>query len=924
MGAAITLVIASVGVFACSDDDPGSAAARTDDGDGGDGDGASHPVVATKLTRPSRGAGLDVSEDDTVLVAVNRDVGTVSVFAIEYPEGAPPTLKKTAEVPTCAEPWQVALAPSGDRAFVVCRKDQKVVRVDNLRSAPAKGPEVAVGSEPTGIALTPKATAAWVTNWMDGTVSEIDPETMTVQSTVDLNGALVGTGVLGQNAVARPALAHPRSLVITNNKDDIEIDESIFVTEYFAQQKEPLAADGSNADIARQGLVYRIRLQDKSVSTIPLPPIADIGIHDVTDGVAGCYPNQLQAIDSTGSFVHVLSICASPKGKMGDFSGPAKASCSDDSTCPGAQAGSCSAGTCQTNCTTAAQCGLGGECVNNTCKLNLWNAKSVQTPAVSVIDVGANKVIASVPLNSEFDKLYAAKGIPDTSERRFPLNPSDLAFVPGTLTAYMPAKGADAVFRVDFNATYETKAVDSVGSADRPFIQLDLGTLDAAKQGKLPIAIAIAHRAKVDSPSRFGFVLNEATRNVSVLDLKTDSLAGLPDQAAVVSSSPMPTTTEDQAKLEGKRLFGTGLGRWSFQGQGWGACESCHVDGLSDQVTWFHLRGARQTPSLDQTVNKKNPSDIRFHNWQANADEIEDHEYGALRVTLGGVGAVVKSFDLTLDARIAADAHGQAGLNGSMAAAANPQSPSTLVGEVCVLDDWSRVSTFIKSIRTPRKPSNLDPATVSTGQTLFEEGKCQGCHGGDKWTLSRVFYTPDANLASPTNVNKALKSRSWSAAESSGFPPALLPVDAGNAALQTMRYSGGNPAALDQMVCLLRPVGTFNVAEPGVGVSELRRDMATPAQGNEASGTGFNVPSLLGMGVNAPYFHAGNARTLEAALSDTFLAHHGALNGTFLKGADAATKRAALVEFLLSIDEETTAMKVPALGPNGGDFCSAP
>lgn len=924
-GLSLALVVVGAAAFACSDDDPSSGPKPlqnvTDGGEQVDGAVAAQP---TKLSRASRGSAVDISEDDSIVVAVNRDSGTLSIFDVAQAGEAAPTLTKKGEVQVCAEPWQVVLAPNGDRAFVVCRKDQKLVRVDALRSSPVKGPEVAVGSEPTGVALTPKATAVWVANWVDGTTSEVDAEKMTVVSTIDLNAALVATGTLG-SVTSRPALAHPRSIAITNNKDDLENDESIFVTEYFGQQKEQLASNGSNADIAKQGFVYRISLSDKSVKTIPLPPITDTGIQDHAGGVVGCYPNQLQSVDVQGSFAYVTSVCASPKGPFAEFTGPAKVSCAADATCPGAQAGSCDVANsvCKTNCTTNAECGVnGGVCENFTCKLNLWDAKAIQTPAISVIDIGADKVIASVALNSEFEKSFVAAGLPDTTARRFPLHVTDLAFVPGTLVAYAAAKGADAVYRVEFNATYETKAVDAVGSPNRPFIPLDVGTLDATKQGKTPIGIAMAHKAKPSAPAQFAYVLNESSRNVTVLDLKKDDIAGLPDQAAVVSSTAMPSTAEEKDKVEGRRLFNTGLGRWSLNGQAWGACETCHFDGYSDQVTWFHLRGARQTPSLDQTVDKKTGKS-RLQNWNANADEIEDHEGGALRGALGGTGAIVKSFDLTLAARIPFDTNGQAGLNGSATAAADPQSPSTLVSQVNVLEDWKKIASFIKSIRSPNKPSNLDGEQVAAGKTLFEQANCQGCHGGNQWTLSNRFYTPDPDVASPTNINKALKTRSWTTAvTSANFPVALLPT--ADAPSQTMRYSGGNPAALDSMTCLLRPVGTFGVAEPGVGVAELRRNHQTPAQGDEASGKGFNVPSLIGVAVNAPYFHAGNARTLEALLSDPFSAHHQALSASFLSDAEAPAKRAKLVQFLLSIDAETTAISLPALGPTGGDFCSSP
>ncbi|HSO36776.1 MAG TPA: hypothetical protein VLT33_29825 [Labilithrix sp.] len=925
-GVALSLVAAGASAFACGGDDAGQPATPDDGGGGGDGDIKPPGPLATKLTRASHGSAMDISEDDAILVTANHDVGTISVFDVVIEAGKPATVTRKAEVAVCAEPTQVVLAPSGDRAFVVCRKDQKVVRVDTLRTTPVKGPEVAVGSEPTSIALTPKGTAAWVANWSDGTTTQLDTEKMAVTSTVDLNDALAKSGVLG-TVSGRPGLAHPRSVAITNNTDELENDESVFVTEFFAQQKEALAANGANADVARQGFVYRINLKDKAVSMVPLPPIADMGIHDHADGVAGCYPNQLQSINVQGSFAYVVSICASPKGPLGDFTGPAFATCADDNACPGKVPGSCTIATslCKTNCTTNAQCGLGGVCdTTNICKSNLWDAKSLQTSAVSVIDIGANKVVASVAMNSELDKLFAEKKVPDTSARRMPLSVTDIAFVPGTLNAYLPAKGTDAVFRLDFNATYDTKALDAVGFADRQFIPLDVGTLDASKQGKLPIAMTIAHGAKVGAASRFGFVLNDASRNVTAIDLKVDNIAGLPDQASVATATAMPTAPEQQAVLEGRRLFSTGLGRWSLNGQGWGACETCHWDGLSDQVTWFHLRGARQSPSIDQTVNKKNPAIHRVMNWQANVDELEDHEAGALRTVLGGVGADVKSFDLTFDARIAFDKFGQAGLNGSMAAAVDPASPSTLVGEVCVIDDWKKLDAYEKTIRSPRKPSNLDKAKVAAGLTAFQEGKCAGCHGGDMWTISHVFYTPDPNVASPTNVNAALKSTSWTAAvNTAGFPAALLPTAI--VANQTMRYSGANPAALDQLTCFLRPVGTFNVAETGVGVAELKRNMTAVAQGDELTGKGYNVPSLLGIAANAPYFHAGNARTLEGVLSSAFADHHGALNPAFLADAGtAAAKREALVQFLLSIDQDTAPIPLPALGSEGGDFCDAP
>ena len=935
-GALMAIAITGLVGFACGGSDDNATAASGDGGTDGSPTAATGPL-ATKLSRPSHGSAMDVSEDDVVLVNVNHDVGTLSVFGVTHAAGQAPTLTKTAEIAICDEPWQVTLSPSAESAYVVCRRDQKVVRVDGLRTAtPTKGMELAVGSEPTSIALTPKGTSAWVANWMDGTAMQIDTASMTLKATVDLNAALVATGALG-NVTARPALAHPRSIVITNNNDDIETDESIYVTEYFAQTKEALAANGSNADVAKQGFVYRIAALDNTTTSIPLLPVLDIGFQDHTGGRAGCYPNQLQSIQASGSFVYVMSICVSPKGQIGD-STVGLAACTADASCKGPGGCDTVKGVCKTNCAVDTDCGaVGGKCgANNVCATNLIDVKSLQTPMVQVIDTGKGAVIANVALNHEFQTAFDAKAFADDSSRRMPLNPSDIAFLPGTLNGYIPAKGADAVFRVDFNETYATKAIDSVGSADKLFTPLDTGTFPADKQGRLPIAIAMAHKATATPRAGFAFVLNDATRNVTILDMATDAIAGSTTAPAVTSTTAMPTDALVASRLEGRRLFGTGLGRWSLNAQAWGACETCHIDGLSDQVTWFHLRGDRQTISLDQTYNKNDPTDVRFMNWQSNVEELPDHETGALRQVIGGAGAIVHSQDIALSARINYPKYGNGGLNGSVTAAVDSKSPSTLVAEVNVdANDWPNVAAYVQTIRSPKKPSNLDAAQVDAGRTAFTQANCQGCHGGAKWTISKLFYTPDPNvyynketgtLDLTSNLNAHLKTVSWSArVTAAGLPVDLLPA---TGSYTTMRYSGPAAGARDAMTCTLRNVSTYGVAESGVGIAEYRGDMVTLAQGNDTDSSGYNIPALIGLGVNAPYFHAGQARTLEAVLSDTFAAHSNALaNALPVAGSAAveaanATKRAALVQFLLSIDKDTATIAAPALGPTGGDFCA--
>ena len=63
---------------------------------------------------------------------------------------------------------------------------------------------------------------------------------MTVTTTVDLNAALASSGLLGTVA-SRPGLAHPRSVAITNSGTMLDNQQTVYVTEFYAQQKTVLA-----------------------------------------------------------------------------------------------------------------------------------------------------------------------------------------------------------------------------------------------------------------------------------------------------------------------------------------------------------------------------------------------------------------------------------------------------------------------------------------------------------------------------------------------------------------------------------------------------------------------------------------------------------------------------------------------------------
>jgi YVTN family beta-propeller protein len=262
------------------------------------------------LEEASRGSAVALSSDESLGVIVNRDVGSISVLKLDTSSAGRPAIVSTTEVDLgkSSEPWQVVIAPDGDTAFVVLRREQKIVRVRYLSSEPRVDGSCNVGSEPTSIALTPTGKYAYVTNWNDGNLSVFDTSTLEKLPDIDLNPALVATGYLGEVA-PRAALAHPRSIIISNDLDDSDEDESLYVTEYFGQQAEAAAADGSNADTRNVGILYKVALATGTVKTIRLSPLSDMGFKDANNQDAGCYPNQVQSIALNGPYAYVVSVC---------------------------------------------------------------------------------------------------------------------------------------------------------------------------------------------------------------------------------------------------------------------------------------------------------------------------------------------------------------------------------------------------------------------------------------------------------------------------------------------------------------------------------------------------------------------------------------------------------------------------------------
>ena len=99
---------------------------------------------------------MNVRDDLYVIVGmVNPEDNSVSFFTTSNNQ----RLSKV-DLGAGAEPWSIVLAPDSTTAYVANRAKATVVKVTGINTAtPTVGTPVSVGSEPTGLALSPTAVA---------------------------------------------------------------------------------------------------------------------------------------------------------------------------------------------------------------------------------------------------------------------------------------------------------------------------------------------------------------------------------------------------------------------------------------------------------------------------------------------------------------------------------------------------------------------------------------------------------------------------------------------------------------------------------------------------------------------------------------------------------------------------------------------
>jgi cytochrome c peroxidase len=758
------------------------------------------------LTRASKSGTIDISEDDRFVAMVLPESDALALFSGEDEQ-------LLSLVSTGDEPSAVVLHPDLQSAFVANRAAATVVRIDGIDGgAPRVSAPVPVGSEPTGLALSPGGTYLYVAEHAEGRVSVFATKTMKLVAVVD-------------------APEHPFALAVTNDGDDDEGDELLVVPEFFGEA----AGGGEATNDGRKGRVRLYGALDlKPRSAIELAPIdsgfAPDGAPAGTPSVLTS-PNQLSSAVVQNGKVYLTSVSASPAAPV------------------------------------------------------VFNSNVF--PVMYVADLATGQEDRG-PAGTINLAVGVREVVPEGEPKLFLADLVDMAFVADSQIGYALSRGADAIQRVVFEPGGVT-----FGSTQNAQIDLLKKPAGSERACQAPTGIVTRHQGTR------AYVNCWITRALGVVDLASQSLA------AVANADALPGDAEGEAVALGKRFFFTGRGRWSKEA--WSSCASCHPGGLSDGITWAFPAGPRQTTSLDGSFSHgPGEQQQRIFNWTGIFDELHDFERNTRGVS-GGLGAVTSS---------------PAGTCGQLAT----EQPKTLGGNLAqpvkeVQDepdgcttDFDDIDAYVRTIRPPRGLRTLDEAAVARGAKLFgaptaseSNGNCVACHGGKGFTASRRFFTPSSA------TNAALASEPFE-------PPAAWPASWNQHVVQIANQPlasdpSADAAGPNQVACVLRNVDSFGVP----GDDALTASLELRDNGKRAQGAGgFNIPSLYGLSLGAPYLHHGQAQSLEELFEDPAWATHlRAGNAVFLSSGDAAQQRDDLRQYLLSIDATTPERAIPA----GFDGC---
>jgi DNA-binding beta-propeller fold protein YncE len=773
----------------------------------------------------SRSSTIQISEDHLRIAMVNPDDGTLSVFQTE-------DNSLLARVATGTLPSSVVLSADGKTAFVANRGDGTVVRVRNINSdSPSIDATVTVGSEPVGLALSPTGSRLFVAELAESRISVIDA------------GAMRVTGSL--------AVDRPRALLITNNGDDSDGDETLAVTQFYGT---PVPGREARDD-GRTGVIKLFSVGALTEQgQITLAPV-DTGFHEGGDDAnptVTASPNQLASLATANGRLYVTSVAAAPGG--------------------------------------------------------VTRFDNNVFPVVYVADLAsASEVTDASGTVNLARKVYDAIPTPSPDAPRFvPGDLSDIEFIPNSNVAYAVGRAGDVMLRITFGSTVE------IGSTQNT--EIDLAGSDAIGKCQAPIGVAI------DKDRNTAYVNCWITRRLGIIDLDAQAMI------STVESAPAPADELAQSQLRGARFYFTGRGRWSAAvangakgGEGWSSCGSCHADGLTDNLTWVFGSGPRQTTSMDGSFSHTAgvaEQKQRMFNWSAINDELHDFERNTRDVS-GGLGAITTAANVADCDQL--DKETPVALTVANVAIGGVELPLKVLADdavraACGHKDWDDIDAFVRTIAPPRALQASAAGAVERGRELFQDGGCAKCHGGAGWTVSRRSFTPsaqvNAELAVAPFVRPAFFPQTW-IYNNGGSARTQLSVQPPIAADAT---GPAEPAAiaLGQAACVLRNVGTFGLPDDVEGTNALELRPNNGALVRASGRAGYNVPSLYGLALGAPYLHHGQATSLADLLTDNrWRFHTNAANANFSVALGEPGALDDLIAFLHSLDAEAVELEIP-------------
>jgi len=868
----LTLVLLASCTFtagACGTDSPSVQVPPGDGGGGGTpppdpGDPAPPAPPAVFSKRASRSSTIAISDDDSHVAMVNPDDGSLSVFQTSDNSRISKTL-------TGPNPSSVVIAGDGKTAYVANRGDGTITRVINIDGGtPKADARVDVGAEPVGLALSPSGLKLFVAEFAEGRISVLDTQNeLAILDTIPFD--------------------RPRALLVTNNGDESDDDETLVASRYYGI---PVAGKEAKDD-GRTGLVVTWPLTSLHTATrITLSPIdsgfpkgGTLGAATVTTS-----PNQLAAIAAASGRIYITSVSASPEG-------PTRF---DNNVFPVVYVADLKAGT------------------------EVRDASGTTNIARKIRDL-------------------IGTSTPD-APRFIPGDLSDIAFLDGTQVAYAVGKAGDLMVRLkygtglDVGATNGPKEIDlagdgtiglcqaptglvvtkSLGSGGRGYVNCfasrRLAVVDFQKQAMTQTVEASPVGANgvaesVRRGERFFFTGRGRWSNDG-FTTKTDP------------ADPTKTVTDNQ-------------GNGAKGGEGWSSCGSCHPDGLTDNITWIFGSGPRQTTSMDGSFSHGTGAQKqRVFNWTSVNDEMHDFELNVRNVS-GGLGVITTATAPrtcnNLD-RTTGEQQASATIAAMGASTKDLADNATLAN--CGHKDWDDITAFVKTISPVHARKFSDTDSIARGKQLFLDGGCANCHGGAGWTVSNLGYTPAGGGATalatqPFAIPAFLSNFMYNDDPKGANKPRtqisnqpILPLD------ETGRAEP-KPITILQLACSLRNVGTFGL--PGTDTDSLA---ATELLERRAAGedraegrSGYNVPSLYGLAAGAPYLHHGQAATLADLFTDPRWDTHtnaGNFNFTTIRlTQDGAIDD--LSAFLLSIDASTPEIALPIADANTGktfDACA--